>query len=99
MKEAWNNKALLVSPSSGQRGHGGAGEGAEEAGGGEVPEGALRGDSRPLRRQGTTESIFLSINICCFSLFFLLLHTFIFCVRQATQLQSKLNQIFEITIR
>lgn len=37
---------------SGQCGDGGAGERAQEAGGGEVPEGPLRGDSCPLRGQG-----------------------------------------------
>lgn len=37
---------------SGQRSRGGAGARAAAAGGGEVPESAVRGDSRPLRGQG-----------------------------------------------
>lgn len=50
-------KFNFLPPSSGQCGYGGAGEGAEETSGGEVPEGPLRGNSCPLWCQGTTETV------------------------------------------
>lgn len=110
---------------SGQCGDGGAGERAQEAGGGEVPEGPLRGDSCPLRCQGkkiynSTPClknlnyvvawfkyhcwVFQSIILLLYFLFcgfilFLTLMLVSACSLQATLLQSKLNQIFEITIR
>lgn len=50
-------RMFCVSPSSGQCGYGGAGEGAEETSGGEVPEGPLRGDRCTLWCQGTTKHV------------------------------------------